>query len=263
MNKTLNRTHGIAEAEAHKRLVSFLMSFFLGFALAFLLTLAGPSRAMAGDVAASELAPAASPDSSASSDSSASQNVSQSALVSGKVTETADSIIVDGATFVASDGKPVIKVDGDTKKRVILRNVKIISNNQAVSDVDDKVKGTAGVIAIDNRDSKSKVTLKNVKVVARNANVSSVSEEKDSCAGLVCNRTGDYDKYQSVSATSLGHTTISATQGSRPDYRKTQPATRYGTQRATVSAAATSNASGATMHSATQGTRPDYRKIPK
>lgn len=231
-----------------KYIESFFLSFSLGFVLAFLFALLAPSRAMAGDVAQESLID---------------QNsvMSRSGLIAGKVTETADSVIIDGATFVTSgNDQPVIKVDADTKKKVILRNVKIISNNQVVSDLHDEHKGTAGIIAIDNSQSKSKVVMRNVRMVARNANVSSISEESGNCAGLVCSKNGRHDKTQSISATAVGRTNISAMQGARPDYRKVAAATmRYGTQRAAVSA----STSAISPVSATQRTRPDYRKIPK
>lgn len=146
-------------------------------------------------------------------------DVEKSGLLSGKVTETKDKLIVHGATFVV-DGKgdvPIIKIDKDEKREVILSNVRIISNNQTIEDET----GTGGIVAIDNSDSKSKVSLRNVTLFARNSKVSSVSLTKDTCAGLVCNKQGKHDTARGVTATAIGKTSISAVQGERPDYRKT------------------------------------------
>ena len=176
---------------------SFLLALSLGIFLAFFLQTTGCSPAVAGDI-------------------------NRDALFSGKVTETGERLVVEGATFVVDGGdKPVVKIDKETKKEVILRNVRIVSRNQTISDQSDKNKGTAGIVAIDNSASHSKVSLSNVKLTARNANVSSVSQEADGCAALLCGKKGRYDSYRSVSAVASGKTGISATQGVRPDYRKT------------------------------------------
>lgn len=247
IRRKLDRMRCIPLGEWFKCIESFFLSFSLGFVLAFLFALMTPSRAMAGDIAKEALTD---------------QNsvMSQSSFISGKVAETENSVVIDGATFVTSgNDQPIVKVDADTKKKVILRNVKIISNNQVVSDLHDEHKGTAGIIAIDNSQSKSKVVVRNVRMVARNASVSSISEENGNCAGLVCSKSGHYDKTQSISATAVGRTNISAIQGARPDYRRVGTTMRYGTQRAAVSA----SSSRVSPVSTTQSIRPDYRKIPK
>lgn len=145
-------------------------------------------------------------------------DIEKSGLLSGKVTETKDKLIVEGATFVVN-GKsdvPIIKIDKDEKREVILSNVRIISNNQTITDES----GTGGIIAIDNSESKSKVSLRNVRLFARNGKVSSVSLAKDTCAGLICYKRGQHDTSRALSAVASGKTSISATQGERPDYRK-------------------------------------------
>lgn len=146
-------------------------------------------------------------------------DVEKSGLLSGKVTETKDKLIVEGATFVVNGESdvPIIKIDKNEKRQVILSNVRIISNNQTINDET----GTGGIIAIDNSESKSKVSLRNVKLLARNSKVSSVSLAKDTCAGLVCNKQGKHDSARGVTAAAIGKTSISAVQGERPDYRKT------------------------------------------
>lgn len=249
-HRELNRKVYALQEGQWTRIEAFFLSFSLGFLLAFLCALMAPSRAMAGDIAGD------------ASSANRQQVLNQNGMVSGKVTETANSVIIDGATFVSSgNDQPVVKVDADTRKKVILRNVKIISNNQTVSDLNDTHKGAAGIVAVDNSLSKSKVVMRNVRVVARNANVSSVSEERDGCAGLVCSKGGRYDQTQSVSTAAVGRTNISSVQGARPDYRKVAATNnmRYGTQR-TAAAASASSVSPVT---ATQRARPDYRKLPQ
>lgn len=247
----LNQKNYVLQEGQRTRMEAFFLSFSLGFLLAFLCALMAPSRAMAGDITGD------------ASPANRQQVSNQNGMVSGKVTETANSVIIDGATFVSSgNDQPVVKVDADTRKKVILRNVKIISNNQTVSDLNDTHKGTAGIVSVDNSQSKSKVVMKNVRVVARNANISSISDGDDNCAGLVCNKGGRYDGVQDVSATALGRTSISAVQGTRPDYRKVAATNnaRYGTQRA---APAASMSSSITSASTTLNGHPDYRRIPR
>jgi hypothetical protein len=146
-------------------------------------------------------------------------DVEKSGFLSGKVLETKDKVIVKDAVFVVNDKStaPAIRIEKDDRKRVILSNVRIISNNQTVSDET----GNAGIIAIDNSKSRSRVSLRNVKVLARNANISSVSTAQETCAGLICYTQGTHDSTKAVSAAAIGKSHITATQGERPDYRKT------------------------------------------
>ena len=146
-------------------------------------------------------------------------DVEKNGLLSGKVLETKDKVIVKDAVFVVNDKAttPAVKIEKDDRKRVVLSNVTIISNNQTVSDET----GNAGIIAIDNSKSRSRVSLRNVKVLARNANISSVSTAPDTCAGLICYKQGTHDSSKAVSAAAIGKSHITATQGERPDYRKT------------------------------------------
>lgn len=137
----------------------------------------------------------------------------------GKVTESKDKLVIDGVTFVAV-GKgdvPVIKLEKDEAKTVVLNNVKVFSNNATIDDLT----GNGGIVAIDNSGSNSKVTVRNVHVLSRNGSVRSSSTANDTCAGLLCLKAGKRDTLRGgVSAAAVGRTDISASQGTRPDYRK-------------------------------------------
>ena len=138
-------------------------------------------------------------------------------LRSGKIIETRNKVIVEGATFVVNEksNAPVIKLEKNDKRRIVLSNVRIISNNQTIADTT----GNAGIVAIDNSKSKSKVTIRNLTVKARNSRISSVSMSDDVCAGLICVKQGKRDT-ATIGAISAGNTAISADQGERPDYRR-------------------------------------------
>ena len=141
-----------------------------------------------------------------------------SGLRSGTVIETDDKVIVKGATFVVNrkNKSPVIKVDKSTKKKIVLSNVRIISDNQSITDTT----GNAGIVAIDNSKSRSKVTMRNVTVKARNSRITSTSMKDEVCAGVICDIKGKRDTSTSVGVVSSGTTTVTAAQGERPDYRK-------------------------------------------
>jgi hypothetical protein len=140
-----------------------------------------------------------------------------SGMVFGKVVETKDKLIVEGATFVSNGNDlPVIYVGKNLKKEVIFSNVRIISNNQNIRDNT----GTSGVFVVDNQDSKSKISLRNVHVFSRNANISSQNNANYVSAGVLNNNYGTLDSSTSVSVTTSGQTSIAAMQGTRPDFRK-------------------------------------------
>ena len=67
------------------RIEAFFLSFSLGFLLAFLCALMAPPRAMAGDIAGD------------ASSANRQQVLNQNGMVSGKVTETANSIKIGRA----------------------------------------------------------------------------------------------------------------------------------------------------------------------
>lgn len=144
-----------------------------------------------------------------------------SGMVSGRISENKDTIIINGATFILNGAdNPAVRFSGDVAKSVVISNAKIISNNLTLRDNS----GIAGVVSIDNSHSRSKVTLRDVHVFARNSDISSVSSAKSVCAGIVCNKAGSHDSAQHLYVTAIGKSNIMATQsqnvGSRGVYQR-------------------------------------------
>lgn len=138
-------------------------------------------------------------------------------MVSGIIIEKPNVVIVEGATFVLTGNSgPAIKIDGRIPKKVIISNVRVLSNNSRQNDHT----GSAGLVVVENSRSSSSVMMRDVSILARNTTIQSQSTASDVCAGLICNNSGVFDSAKDVSATAMGTTNITATQGTRPDYRK-------------------------------------------
>jgi hypothetical protein len=144
--------------------------------------------------------------------------VDTSRMVSGKVVETKDKLIVKGAKFVVEGEQksPVISLKGDSKKRVILDGVEIVTNNTSYQSSD----GDAGIVVIDNEKGNSKVVVRNLQVRTRNTDVNAADAGDSVCAAAICYKKGHYDSMRSTAVTASGQTNITAIQGQRPDYRK-------------------------------------------